>query len=325
MSYPNSRSDIVPKPLDDLNKQNQQDACPLQQKSMENIDKEDHPLVRVDKISEPQTDELLLPVQIAEINTPDQIFCPNVEQQPLDKIFENNKILRTALEAFHENNNKRHNEYLTKIIHQDQIIHRAHDAFQANIDKRENENRTRQEELQKDQNKISRANGIIKDSGLNIALPFVQEETKCWKSWSKMDESRWKAPVILADVDGSEGFSGDQWVEFSADGGPLYKIVFKKSPLTGFSDDKYSHATIILFVEGEEVLGMGVERDFTNEFDIWHFSSVRALRVGPWIEGFIDFYNRLKLIKAREFQDFRSRLVRDQAARIDLGSLDGQR
>jgi hypothetical protein len=129
----------------------------------------------------------------------------------------------------------------------------------------------------------------------------------------------------LSDIDGSEGFSGDEWVEFRADGGPLYKINFQKPSASMISDAKYRYSVIILSVNGEEVLGMSVSSDQSQEWPTWHFLDVSSLRVGTWIEGFIGFYSRLQSNEERNSQDRRDGYVRDQAAKIDLGNLGGKR
>ena len=202
---------------------------------------------------------------------------------------------------------------------EEQIVRRAHDAFNAERDSRTAEYRAKKAALSVDEKKIAQATDFIETSYLSLALPFVQEETQHWPSWFKMDESRWKAPMPLSDVDGSSsGGINDKWVEFRADGSPLYKIAFEKSRMP--VDDDYEYGSMTLYVDGEEVLGMFVRRDWTKEWASWQFSIVESLKVGPWIEGFIAFYNRLRSIRENESEDRNDDHVRQKAAKIDLGN-----
>jgi len=207
---------------------------------------------------------------------------------------------------------------IEKLDEEEQIIRRAHDAFAAERANRDREYRAKKASLAADEKKIQRATEFINTSYLSIALPFVQEETQHWPSWSKMDESRWKAPMQLSDVNGSTT-SGtiDEWVEFRAEGGPLYKIGFEKSRRATDADYEYGYMT--LFVDGEEVLAMFVKRDYHKEWARWYFSTVKSLKVGPWIEDFMAFYNRLRSTKENESEDRMDDYVREKAAKIDLG------
>lgn len=207
---------------------------------------------------------------------------------------------------------------IEELDEEEQIIRRAHDAFMAERDNRNAEYRAKTAALAVDEKKIARATDFIKTSYLSHALPFVQDETQHWPSWSKMGEGHWKAPVPLSDVDGSTtGGIDEKWVQFRADGGSLYKIEFERSRMP--VDDDYEYASMTLSVDGEEVLGMFVKRDWTKEWATWQFSIVESLKIGPWIEGFMAFYNRLRSINENEAEDRNGDYVRQQAAKIDLG------
>lgn len=60
-------------------------------------------------------------------------------------------------------------------------------------------------------------------------------------------------------------------------------------------DDDYEYGSMALSMDGEEVPSMFVQRDWTKEWSRWQFSMVESLKVGPWIEGFIAFYNLLRV------------------------------
>ena len=201
---------------------------------------------------------------------------------------------------------------------EEQIVRRAHEAFKAERDNRTAQYRTKKAALAADERKIARATDLIKTSYLSLALPFVYEETQHWPSWSKMDESRWKPPMPLSEVEGSAGSDiAERWVEFRADGRALYKVRFEKSRMP--IDDDYEYASLTLDVDGEEVLGMFVRRDWTKEWANWQFAVVETLKVGQWIEEFVAFYNQLRSIAENKSEDRNDDYVRQKAARIDLG------
>lgn len=203
---------------------------------------------------------------------------------------------------------------------EEQIIRRAHDIFNEERSNRDAEYRAKRDALATDEKKIARAANFIETSFLSLALPFVQDETKHWPSWSKMDESRWTPPLPISDVDGTTTSGYDKsWVEFRADGSPLYKVEFERSRMP--ADGNYEYGSMTLSVDGEEVLGMFVRRDWTEEWSRWQFSVVESLKVGPWIEGFIEFYNRLRSIGENQSEDRSADYVRQKAAKIDLGDL----
>lgn len=203
---------------------------------------------------------------------------------------------------------------------EEQIIRRAHDAFNAERDNRALQYRAKRDALAADEKKIARATDFIETSFLSLALPFVQEETKHWPSWSKMAASRWAPPLPISEVDGTTtGGHNRTWVEFRAEGGPLYKVEFEPSRVP--VDDDYEYGSMTLSVDGEEVLGMFVCRDWTKEWSKWQFSIVESLKVGPWIEGFVEFYNRLRSIDENMSEDSSGHYVRQKASKIDLGDL----
>lgn len=200
----------------------------------------------------------------------------------------------------------------------EQIIRRAHDAFMAERDRMSAEYSSNKAALSEDEKKLSKARNFISTRYLDHALPFVQEETRYWPSWSKLGESRWISPVTLSEVDGTTSGSSDiNWVQFRADNGPLYRIEFERSRMPVDGDHEYGSMT--LFVDGDTVLGMFVRRNWTHEWASWQFSMVEALKVGPWIEGFLAFYLRLRSIKEKASADRANEYVRQKAAKIDLG------
>ena len=202
---------------------------------------------------------------------------------------------------------------------EERIIRRARDSFEAERENRDAESKAKDKALEDDRNKLRRANEIVRTCYLHIALPFVWNEIKHWPSRAKNDKNPWKPPA--SDLSESDGRSVKRrWVELRPDGGQLYKIVFEEPRYPS-----YSYAELTLSIDGLEVLCISVTRDTTKDWSQWEFSNVKALKVGPWIEGFIGFYNRLRSLDERMHVDQRDARVREQAAKIELGNYGGKR
>lgn len=228
------------------------------------------------------------------------------------------RSIEPAKPVYEDYQGQRERKPIYELDAEEQIIRRAHDAFNAERDNRTAEHRAKRDALAADERKIARATDFIETSFLSLALPFVHDETKHWPSWSKMDASRWTAPLPIFDVDGTTTGGHDRnWVEFRAEGSPFYKVEFERCRMP--VDDDYEYGSMTLSVNGEEVLGMFVRREWTTEWSSWEFSIVESLKVGPWIEDFIAFYNRLRSINENKSEDSSGDYVRERAAKIDLG------
>ena len=172
------------------------------------------------------------------------------------------KSMEPARPIYEDHQDQLERKPIQELDAEEQIIRHAHDAFKAERDNRAAEYRAKRDALAADEKKIARATDFIESSFLSLALPFVQDETKHWLSWSKMDASRWTAPLPISDVDGTTGGGHDEsWVEFRAEGSPLYKVEFERSRMP--VDDNHEYGSMTLFVDGEAVLGMFVRRDWT--------------------------------------------------------------
>lgn len=211
---------------------------------------------------------------------------------------------------------------IDELDEEEQIIRRAHDAFKSAQAERSAEYRAKQDALAADQKKIKRATDFVDTSTLDLALPFVQEETQYWPSWIVNQNGKWFPPLPVIDLaKNDEGVSSNtKWAEFRPVDGPLYRIAFERSRMP--VDDDYEYGSMTLYVDGEEVLGMFVKRNWTKEWDRWKFAVVESLKVGSWIADFIDFYVRLRSVKENKSEDTSNDYVRAKAAKIDLSGLD---
>lgn len=200
---------------------------------------------------------------------------------------------------------------------EEQIIRRVHDALREARLARTEEFKAKQDSLSVDKAKIKRAQDFIEVSMLSHALPFVEDETRCWPHWIVNQNGKWVPPLVVSDLAKSEdgALGGGYWFEIRPENNPLYRISFEPARLP--EPDETSYGSMTLHVDGDEVLGMLVKCKWPSEK--WEFASVESLTVGPWIEDFIDFYARLRSIKENEYEDRNADYIRTKAARINLG------
>jgi len=205
------------------------------------------------------------------------------------------------------------------------IIRRAHAVYNAEVKKRYNERLLKQDYLESDQNKIDQANNFVTSCRLDTALLFVWERTHYWVDSSRY-QTKWKTPIDVTDLDGSSKGTSKigSWIEFRPDGERLYSIRLDDPRPHGI-DLGYFDSSITLSVDGEIVLCISVTTDSLSEWSSWGFTGVKSLKVGPWVEGFVALYAQLLSIGESEVDDRNAAQLRDQAARIDLGNLDGRR
>lgn len=202
----------------------------------------------------------------------------------------------------------------------EQEVRKAYDTFERQDEERSDSYNQKTKAIQRDEEKLHKARKYIETSRLDMALPYVQEETKHWPRWSKMPEDRnWDAPLPITDVDGTKGYGKQSWVQFRS-GGSLFRIDFDES--SSAYNDEYQFGNMRLSVDGVEVLGMGVLREWAKEFDRWRFVSVESLKVGPWMSEFVEFYGKLRAVNEAQMEDVSNEYVVERAARIDLGQGD---
>jgi hypothetical protein len=202
----------------------------------------------------------------------------------------------------------------------EQEVRKAFATFERQHKARSDSYHAKKAAIASDEQKLVTARKFIETAHLDLALPYVQDETRHWPSWSKLPEDRgWTAPMLLTDIDGTTSAAKETWVQFRA-GGSLFRLDMQESRMP--ADDNNEFAKMQLSVDGQEVLGMGVMRDWTKEYDRWRFVSVDCLRVGPWMTEFVEFYGKLRAIKEGTQEDLMNKYVTDRAGKVDLGGAE---
>jgi hypothetical protein len=215
-------------------------------------------------------------------------YQDELESKPFDELDADEQEVRKAFEVFEQHEKERFDCYVQK-----------------------------KTSIQEDEKKLKKAREFVETSRLSVALPYVYEETKHWSSWSALPEGRsWNPPLPVENVEGSSSSIQESWTQFRAHGF-LFRIDFEESRFS--IDDDSQVAELRLTVDGIEVLGMGVARDWAKEYDNWHFATVNCLRVGPWMSKFVDLYGQLLAIEEGMMEDVSNEYVTERAAKIDLG------
>ena len=195
-------------------------------------------------------------------------------------------------------------------------VRKAMETFERQRKERSDEHAANRRAIVEDERKLEKAKEMIESSHLDIALPYVQDESRHWPSWSKLPDERWAPPIPLIDIDGSTSAETKSWVQFKTRG-LLFRIDMQESQMPSIEENEF--ATMNLSVDGQEVLGMGVIRNCNNEFSRWRFSTVDSFRVGSWLSEFVSIYGDLLSSNERIHEDSMQKYTTERSANIDLG------
>lgn len=192
-------------------------------------------------------------------------------------------------------------------------ISKARDALKAGAEARTAAYHDHKASLAQAQTKLNEATKMARESGLDVAVPWLWDHMKNWPSWKEMPD-RWTSPVMLDDLSGA---SRDE-VRWTWQG-HTFAMLFKKWPSHGFSQDTLDFGTITVEAGGVTVAAVTAKRDLSKDYDPWHFSGIDALKVGPWIAEFIRFYQEVRLADETRGYERDAEYLTAKASRIDLG------
>ena len=189
----------------------------------------------------------------------------------------------------------------------------AREALKAGADARTAAYNEHKASLADAQAKLGEAEKFARESGLDVAVPWLWDHMKNWPSWKEKPD-QWTAPVALDDLSGT---ARDE-VRWTWQG-QSFAMLFKKWPSHGFGNDTLDFGTITVEAGGVVVAAITAKKDLSKEFDQWRFSGIDALKVGPWIAEFIRFYQQVRLADETRGYARDADYVTAKAARIDLG------
>lgn len=192
-------------------------------------------------------------------------------------------------------------------------IAKAREALQAGADARTAAYNEHEGSLADAQSKIREAEKFARESGLDVAVPWLWDHMKNWPSWKEKPD-QWTPPVALDDLSGA---SRDE-VRWTRQG-HTFAMLFRKWPSHGFAQDTLAFGTITVESNDAVVAAITAKMDLAKEYDRWHFSGIDALTVGPWIAEFIRFYQEVRLADEARRYARDADYVTAKAARIDLG------
>lgn len=167
--------------------------------------------------------------------------------------------------------------------------------------------------------KLAQADRFVREGQLDIAVPWLFEEMHSWPSWLA-GAHNWKLPVAISEVEGGGSF-GDQWVSWEWKD-RKFKLRFLKQKDHGHIEN-HEYADFYVEADNKPVLQINCSRDWSKEFDSWHYVSADVLKVGPWIGQLIEYYHVARLADEKEGYDRDAEYTLGRAAGIELGETGG--
>lgn len=201
----------------------------------------------------------------------------------------------------------------TPLTPEDRDIANAREALQAGAAARTAAYNAHKASLAGAQSKLREAEKFARESGLDVAVPWLWDHMQFWPSWKEKPD-QWTPPVGLDDLSGA---SRDE-VRWTWQG-HTFGMLFKKWPSHGFGRDAMDFGTITVEAQGVVVAAITARKDLPKDYDRWHFSGIDALTVGPWIAEFIRFYQEVRLADEARGYAREADYVTAKAARIVLG------
>jgi hypothetical protein len=198
-------------------------------------------------------------------------------------------------------------------------IARARQIADAGSDAREEAYREHKAGLRDAEAKLSQADKFVRESELDIAVPWLFEEMQHWASWLSGPHD-WKLPVDISEVEGGGSF-GDQWVSWKWNDRKFKLHFLKQKDYDHVEDHEYGDFDVE--ADDQPVLQINCSRDWRQEFTSWHYFSTDALKVGPWIGELIEFYHVARLAHEKQGYDRDAEYTLGRAAAIELGEADG--
>lgn len=192
-------------------------------------------------------------------------------------------------------------------------ISKARDALKAGADARTAAYNDHKASLAQAQTKLNEATKMARESGLDVAVPWLWEHMQFWPSW-KDKPDQWKPPIAVNDL---LGVSGDE-VRWTWEG-HTFAMLFKKWPSHGFTREATDFGTITVEAGGLVVAAITVKMDLSKDYDRWYFSGIDALKVGPWIAELIQFYQKVRLADEARGYARDTEYLTAKAAQIELG------
>ena len=184
------------------------------------------------------------------------------------------------------------------------------------------------EELKAAREKIKRAEELVLEGGLALALGrYLPEHVKYWAMESQREDFRnsvgFDATQITATESEEEGGSGTATVvtiDFVFND-TIYRLILRDygmSPVTWRVTDVDQRGEIELFTNDLRVAKFGLARDCMKDYSEWGFTGVRALKVGPWMKDVIDMATQIEAGERKRFDEEINTHIRETARDIDF-------
>ncbi|QAU41616.1 hypothetical protein [Bradyrhizobium guangdongense] len=149
--------------------------------------------------------------------------------------------------------------------------------------------------------RISRAEQLVRQSGLGKALETLLEHTKYWPSWSKRDDFRKWVGFPVGEVLAKEQRDEKQYRTTSTTvvcflyGAEQYAIVFTDNGGMSLPDGEYYRSGTVDFVAGREtVLGLNLTQESNEYTSDWRYCGVYALKMGVWSKALLEMASHIR-------------------------------
>lgn len=180
-------------------------------------------------------------------------------------------------------------------------------------------------ELIEAREKVAKANMLIVESRLGYALGrCIPEHIKYWASWIDRDDFedwvRFDASNISAIKSEEKTASkkvSTSTIEFKFNN-LEYRIVFSDEGISYIFDSTTHYGSIELWFNGKRVAKFSLDQDVEQEFSQWEYSSVKALKVGPWMKDILDIAAQIQAREKESLNSYADKNTLETAKNIEL-------
>jgi hypothetical protein len=170
--------------------------------------------------------------------------------------------------------------------------------------------------------RIAHARQMLKDTGLDVALPCILQEVWHWGSWLNNPKLNWQGHLAfdLYDLaaapvrtDTSSGVRVDYRL---APGGGRYRFEWEKDERPSYVPDSSNQYGVIRFHADEaHVLTVDMVHDLERAREYWEWKTLTptVMEPGPWIAGVLEFEHRIRMAKQREQLKWQASYIREKS------------
>ena len=171
--------------------------------------------------------------------------------------------------------------------------------------------------------RVEQARELVRRSGLGSALVAVLEDIKHWPSWSKRPDFMQYVNFPVSDVlatneDKQETYSRTSTTTiYFLYAQRRYGLVFTDNGFRSGPDDSFCHGKVDFVADDQVVLGLNISLD-GDDFPVWHWFDVYALKVGDWAKHLLEMAEHIRMKKEMSQAKYHDDDVLNRAKNIHL-------